>query len=217
MRPQQTRGDCSLCGKQFGKAAMTRHLGQCLQREAQSAPEMPPGAPALHLVVEGGWGKIYWLHLAVPSTAPLSKLDQFLRRTWLECCGHMSAFEIGGVRYSVSPMEGERGMSAALGRVVDVGTKFTYEYDFGSTTLLGLKVVGFLDRATPKNGVELLARNVPPDIKCNDCVTQPATLVCTGCDGFWLCQPCSGTHACGEDCLLPVVNSPRTGVCGYSG
>ena len=29
-------------------------------------------------------------------TAPLSKLDDFLRHTWLEYCGHLSAFEFGG-------------------------------------------------------------------------------------------------------------------------
>jgi hypothetical protein len=129
----------------------------------------------------------------------------------------MSAFEIDGVRYAVSPMEDERGMRAPLGRVVDVGTKFLYEYDFGSTTTLSLKVVGFLDRAKPKNNVELLARNEPPQINCDKCGTQPATLICTGCEGICLCEPCSHAHACGEEYLLPVVNSPRTGVCAYSG
>ena len=29
-------------------------------------------------------------------TAPLSKLDDFLRHTWLEYCGHLSAFEFDG-------------------------------------------------------------------------------------------------------------------------
>ena len=33
----------------------------------------------------------------------------------------------------------------------------------------------------------------------------------------WLCQSCADEHECGEDMLLPVVNSPRTGVCGYAG
>jgi hypothetical protein len=167
--------------------------------------------------VEGKWAKAYWMHLAVPAAAPLSKLDKFLRQIWLECCGHMSAFEIYGIRYSVSPMEDERGMKVPLGRVVDVGTRFLYEYDFGSTTTLSLKVVGFWDRATPKNNVELLSRNDPPQFNCDMCGTQPATLICTGCEGKWLCEPCSKAHECGEECLLPVVNSPRTGVCGYSG
>ncbi len=36
-------------------------------------------------------------------------------------------------------------------------------------------------------------------------------------DAGWLCDSCAEDHKCGEDMLLPVVNSPRTGVCGYTG
>jgi hypothetical protein len=114
-------------------------------------------------------------------------------------------------------MEGETSMRSPLSRVADVGTKFKHEYDYGSTTLLSLKVVGFWDRATPENKVQLLARNDPPEINCGICETQLATQICTGCDEVWLCDPCSESHECGEDCLLPVVNSPRAGVCAYSG
>lgn len=217
MKQQPSVGECYLCGKRFGKGAMTRHLDKCSQPEALAAPGGHETTPVLHLVVEGRWAKPYWMHLAVPATAPLSKLDKFLRQVWLECCGHMSAFEIDGVRYAVSPMEDERGMKVPLSRVVDVGTKFLYEYDFGSTTTLSLKVAGLWDRTTAKNDVELLARNDPPQINCDQCGTQPATLICTGCEGIWLCAPCSQAHDCGEEYLLPVVNSPRTGVCAYSG
>jgi len=44
--------------------------------------------------------------------------------------------------------------------------------------------------------------------------------ICTECqwDGSgWLCEACAKKHECGEEMMLPVVNSPRTGVCGYSG
>ena len=70
-------------------------------------------------------------------------------------------------------------METPLGRVLDVGTKFFYEYDFGSTTELGLKVVGFWNQDKPKGAVQLLARNEPPQIICVQCETQPATQVCT--------------------------------------
>jgi len=33
----------------------------------------------------------------------------------------------------------------------------------------------------------------------------------------WLCDECAPKHKCGEDMLLPVVNSPRVGKCGYTG
>jgi hypothetical protein len=31
------------------------------------------------------------------------------------------------------------------------------------------------------------------------------------------CQDCLVEHECGEEMALPVVNSPRMGVCGYAG
>jgi hypothetical protein len=79
------------------------------------------------------------MHAAVPVTAPLSKLDRFLRDTWLECCGHLSAFEIGSNRYASSPTQGEMSMRVPLSRVLEKGIKFSYEYDYGSTTALTLK------------------------------------------------------------------------------
>jgi hypothetical protein len=200
----------------FGKAAMTRHLSQCSQTQTPAATGSQAPSPAFHLVVEGG-RKAYWLHLSVPVQAPLRKLDGFLRDIWLECCGHMSAFEISGTRYSCSAMEGERSMRAPLERVVDVGAKFFYEYDFGSTTELRLAVVGFWDHDKPKSGVKLLARNEPPQIICVQCKTQAATEICGACIDAWLCQSCAAEHDCGEDMFLPVVNSPRVGVCGYTG
>lgn len=39
-------------------------------------------------------------HLGVPACARLFDLDEILTRTWLECCGHLSAFTIGGTTYS---------------------------------------------------------------------------------------------------------------------
>jgi hypothetical protein len=35
-------------------------------------------------------------------------------------------------------------------------------------------------------------------------------------DGF-RCDDHAETHACGDDMLLPVLNLPRIGVCGYTG
>jgi hypothetical protein len=72
------------------------------------------------------------MHVAVPLTAPLSKLDDFLRQTWLECRGHLSAFEVGGKRYTSAPMDEEMSMRARLSEMLEVGMKFFYEYDYGS-------------------------------------------------------------------------------------
>jgi len=221
MSKRQSTGKCHLCGEVVSRASMTRHLSACSQPEASKSPagKQQPG-PSFHLFVEGRDAKAYWMHLAVPVTAPLSKLDRFLRDTWLECCGHMSAFDIGGNRYAAAPMDGEMSMRAPLRQVLDVGMKFFYEYDYGSTTELALKVVALHEQGTPKGTVQLLARNEAPQISCNECGAQPATQICTECawngEG-WLCEACVAEHECDDEMCLPVVNSPRVGVCAYTG
>ena len=115
---------------------------------------------------------------------------------------------------------GEAGMGVRLSRLVDTGAVFFHEYDFGSTTELKLKVVGPWERATKKGVIQALARNDAPHIACNQCGTQQAAQICTECacdDKGWLCAACAVDHECGEDMLMPVVNSPRAGVCGYTG
>jgi len=161
------------------------------------------------------------MHIEIPVRAEFGVLDSFLRRTWLECCGHMSAFTVGRKRYSVGPMEefGEVGMNVALGEVLRPGMTFNHEYDFGTTTELALKVVSEGEGEIAEESVRLLARDDPPPITCESC-GKIATKVCTQCiyegDG-WLCNACARKHKCDEDMFLPVVNSPRVGVCGYTG
>ncbi len=43
----------------------------------------------------------YRLFLETPDSITLKKLDELQRAIWLECCGHLSAFEIHGQRYEV--------------------------------------------------------------------------------------------------------------------
>jgi len=199
---------------------MTRHLGACCRPEASGqlpASEKRPPAPSFHLAIEGRDAKAYWMHVAVPVTAPLSKLDDFLRHTWLECCGHLSAFEIGSMRYA---SDDEMTMRARLSQVLEVGMKFLYEYDYGSTTALVLKVVALREQSLPKGAVQLLARNEAPQVSCQRCSIHPATQICTECASNgegWLCEACAVAHECGDEMCLPVVNSPRVGVCGYTG
>ena len=223
MSKQQSMGKCNLCGQLVGQASMTRHLSACYQPEASGllpASAKRPPAPSFHLVIEGRHANAYWMHVAAPLTAPLSKLDDFLRHTWLECCGHLSAFELGGKRYASEPLDEEMSMTARLSQVLEVGMKFSYEYDFGSPTALVLKVVALREQGLPEGAVQLWARNEAPQVSCHRCSIQPATQICTECawngEG-WLCKACALAHKCGDEMCLPVVNSPRVGVCGYAG
>ena len=49
----------------------------------------------VHLVVGGRYAPMYWLHLDASAEATLEDLDGYLRKCWLECCGHRSAFRLG--------------------------------------------------------------------------------------------------------------------------
>jgi hypothetical protein len=192
---------------------MTKHLQSCMGK-TQSDEEHREGSPSslkfFHLVVEGHNLPEYWMHLKVSSHARFEDLDSFLREIWLECCGHMSAFRVG--REEVK--KGKK-----LEYVLHPGMQLIHEYDFGSTTELTLKVISEFKSNIKTGEVEILARNDPPQIKCSHC-DNLATRICTECiyeDAGWLCDDCAKDHKCGEDMLLPVVNSPRTGVCGYTG
>jgi hypothetical protein len=228
MAKTQSHGKCHLCNQTFSKAAMSRHLAKCVEAHAASGKGVsrsPPKTEKLfHLVAEGQGAPMYWLHLEVPARATLEDLDIFLRNIWLECCGHMSAFRIGEESYSVAPdpdWGDEQGMDVELGEVFEPGMKFSYEYDFGSTTELALKVVGEREgTASKKEPVRLLARNDPPEVLCGVCKKAPATIIDvenswepTG----WLCEACAEKQGVDEEMTLPVVNSPRAGVCAYTG
>jgi hypothetical protein len=218
MARQTTHGKCNLCGKTFGKAAMTRHLAKCRDEHPERGQTR-----IFHLLVEGY--RTYWLHIEIPASAKLARLDKFLRDIWLECCGHLSAFTIDRERYDVSPepdlWTGKKDHSMAIGleRVLEVGDKFEHEYDFGTTTELTLKVIAERTGALKANDVKILARNDPPELLCATC-GQAATQLCAFCvyerNAFY-CDEHVGEHQCSEDAFLPVVNSPRMGMCGYTG
>ena len=225
MTRQTSNGKCNLCGGTFRKAAMTKHLKSYKQRkdtaEASSPSRSPRKSKTLHLVAEGRYSPNYWMHLEVPAAAKLAELDDFLRQIWLECCGHMSAFTVEGKNYSVAPMADfdDESMDVKLNEVIRPGMKFYHEYDFGTTTELALKVLSEGETEPGGELIRVLARNDPPPIECQSC-GKPATQVCTVCiwsgEG-WLCDECAGEHECGEEMLLPVVNSPRVGMCAYTG
>lgn len=224
MRRLTTKGKCALCGAVYSKAGMTKHLTKCaLQHLASTTAGGRGQQRILHVTIEGSYAPLYWMHLAAPSTATLEDLDGFLRDLWLECCGHLSMFRIGGTDFyvdSTSARElGGRTMNVELGRVLAPGVKFDHEYDFGTTTELTLKVVSEWEEASRDKSVRILSQNDPPQIPCQSC-GQPAAQVCVQCiyeDEGWLCDSCAADHECGEEMFLPVVNSPRVGMCAYTG
>ena len=345
-------GVCRFCQQEFAKGKMTQHLKTCKVRLSDMDKREGREQRLLHLFVEGKYRPEYWMHLEVPAELTLADLDDFLRAIWLECCDHLSEFEIGGVSYSAdmeddwgmsfgglrlvgndgSEAEDEEdedededeempsmeematemskqlsaefqtdlknvpveeiekrleqmfaenmppGMSAAtmptlrpllslmanslqqgtlaqdleeaeedeeeggldveLGDVLEVGEKFSYVYDFGSSSTLSLRVMAEREGVLPDDEDEegedeeleeededeialaMMARNEPPALKCHIC-GQPAARVPSGSEYDSLAEgalcDAHAKEAEYPDELLPVVNSPRVGICGYSG
>ncbi|MFH1510060.1 MAG: hypothetical protein ABIF10_00085 [Candidatus Woesearchaeota archaeon] len=195
---------------------MTRHLQSCKERfEAQKKEKNEEDV----FLFRAGGGP-FWVYFEVPANSTLEKVDSFLRELWLECCGHLSAFTIDDVNYASSPQKeyDDRSMRVMLKNVLRPGMSFVHEYDFGTTTRLGLKCVS-VRKGSKIKGILVLARNNLPKFECSIC-RKPAQEICTECawqgNGL-LCAGCAKKHECGEDMLLPVVNSPRMGMCGFTG
>jgi hypothetical protein len=113
----------------------------------------------------------------------------------------------------------EKSMRVRLDKALNPGQTCSYEYDYGTTTELRLKVISEREVEAKGKAIQVLARNSPPVILCERC-GKPATNVCSQCifdDKGWLCDDCAEEHECGEEMLLPVVNSPRVGMCAYTG
>src|SRR5438128_2703140 len=92
-------GTCFLCHKTFSKPGMSRHLESCKGGEVPADASFPQHQKdkIFRILVEDYPMSEYWMYLELPAQATLTDLDNFLRKTWLECCGHLSAFSIGGV------------------------------------------------------------------------------------------------------------------------
>jgi len=197
-----TKGRCYLCGKEVGKGGIKSHLLKTHHIEEEGTQK------CLLLKIEGYYARDYWLYVDIPTDETLQELDDFLRRIWLECCGHLSEFE---------------GMSkrTKIGRL-EIGDTLLHEYDMGSTTETLITVMGTVKRKEQKEPVRLLARNIPPQFQCTVC-GAPAEFICTECmyeedRSPFYCAVCAAEHNREhEDMFLPVTNSPRMGVCGYDG
>jgi len=225
--PQRSfKGTCALCGTTVDKRRSAAHYNTCAPAHGDATGR---DAELVVLRVGAVGAPEYWLDVEADAGAALSKLDAFLRSTWLECCGHLSTCSIPPFRYSSSPsgMSGmlgrantERSMRAKIGETFNrTGVKGTYDYDFGSTTRLAVERTGARSGRMARQSLRLLVRNNPLAWTCGAC-GEPATLVCcvheTN-DSPFVCASHKKAHACPEATFLPVVNSPRMGVCGYAG
>lgn len=220
-RPENS-GTCAYCGEIITKRGVGKHLDKCTKRqEALSAAEASsrPEENIWHLRVQDAYNKDFWLDLEMVGSASLDKLDKYLRAIWLECCGHLSKFTIGGWGGL------DIGKARKANAIFEPGLVLRHLYDFGTTSETDIKVVGFREgKVITNHPIALLARNRMPEMLCMLC-DQPAGWLCLECvneaeePGTWfLCDEHVNDHPHDQyGDPIALVNSPRLGICGYDG
>ena len=98
-----------------------------------------------------------------------------------------------------------------------------YLSEYWLHTELSLKVISEQKVKPSGKPIKILARNNQPQFECANCKKE-ATQICAMCfceEGkeIFLCDVCAEKHVCEGDgeAFLPIVSSPRMGVCGYTG
>lgn len=217
----KTEGKCIGCNERYTPGKGSAHLLKCegVLQSLRSQKKLEEG-----YLIRISWAEepnMYWMVVAIAKSLTLGDLDQFLRDAWLECCGHLSEFTIGGRHYMSHTESGNpsQSMKKQVGQVFSPGLEFEYVYDMGSSTELMLQVLEAFETC-PQKKVTMLMQNDPPPFFCEICKKQPET-ICSLC-GETTCNRCSKKHSCAQQeddtyMLMPLVNSPRAGVCGYEG
>jgi hypothetical protein len=219
-RGKQSKGNCIHCGLEIAKGGVTRHLSACNAWKAllTKAERKKGGSQTLyHLRIQAAGQPQFWLDVEMRGSSTLEQLDHYLRAIWLECCGHMSQF-------TFASNWGEMiSMRRRIEEIFEPGIEITHIYDFGSSSETLIKVVGIREgKPVTSRPIALLVRNVMPESQCIEC-GQPAAWLCLEClyeEDQWgtLCDKHAKSHPHEDDGEpIPMVNSPRFGMCGYVG
>lgn len=219
-RGKQSNGKCAYCGQEKIKSQITKHLAACPKRQeviAKAESQKQNRETLYHLRVQDSWRSEFWLDLEMRGSATLKDLDAYLRAIWLECCGHLSRFSIGGWQGA------EIAKKRTAAEIFEPGLELIHIYDFGTSSETLIRVLETREgKPTTSRPVALMARNLMPEAECIKC-KQPAAWLCMEClieKNLWgtLCDEhvkAHPHHNYGEPVRL--VNSPRLGMCGYEG
>jgi len=218
-RRKQSRGKCAFCGKEMTKGGLSKHLATCPERVSmieQAGQKTSRKKVLVQLQVQDAWDPDFWLQLEMAGDATLSELDDYLRTIWLECCGHMSRFSFNGWRGE------EISMRRTIGNILNKGDVLTHIYDFGTSSETQVKMGNTRTGASlSKHPIYLMGRNEMPAYQCMEC-DQIAAWYCAECQEYeqagLLCETHVKDHPHDDyGDPIKIVNSPRLGMCGYSG
>src|SRR4051812_39057133 len=98
-RGKQSKGQCVYCKIEGAKNGMARHLTTCEKRQElmhEAEHSKRDRETLYHLRIQDAWRPDFWLDVEIGGSRTLKDLDFYLRGIWLECCGHLSQFSLGG-------------------------------------------------------------------------------------------------------------------------
>ena len=173
---------------------------------------------------------LYWMFIIIHCDVKLSSLDTFLRKKWLQCCGHLSEFSINNVKCK---------FQHKIKQIIQENIVIDYAYDFGTTTNLYITLVKQFNAAN--NKIKILSQNSSPKYKCStlegadgsckggsrNCENNFAGSICKKFNSNKICFECNDTycdhcasslsHKCDaeDEFLFDLINSPRFADCFY--
>lgn len=220
---KKAKGICEFCGRKMTSGGLVRHLKSCDDRNKAVTHANANNGKAreqrlYHLYIKNSYNSDFWLHLELNGNASLKELDDYLRSIWLECCGHMSHFTVGNNAWG-----DEISMDRKVYQLLETDMELTHVYDFGSSTVTSIKVADARwGKPLTAHPIFLMARNEMPEAQCDRCNKKAKWLLedYESYDGSeLLCEKHKEEEMDNEYIqeLLELVNSPRFGVCGYTG
>mgnify|MGYP003498493730 FL=1 len=242
-----SEGQCLYCSQLFSKQAISRHLqkhllekvkgnkaGKSFLLKVETNPKWGSSPYFLVLWVDGSaemsdidrFLRRIWLEycgnmssFTISGNKQKGTMWDIFETQELLMKGKTAAYE-----QMMEDANGEIPKSRKTKAVLCKGMKLQYDYDFGSTTSLQLTVTDEYP-AKADEQIVLLSRNEPLQILCESCGKEPAVQLCSVCMGQEenaFCKKCAKQHAktCSDFAdyaAMPIVNSPRMGVCAYEG
>jgi len=213
---------CFCCDQKLadvvGTDGMKEHLLQCCLNEVKDKEKK------FFLVrcTSKIGANLYGLEVLVPHNATFKAIDKLLRKEWMECCGHMSVWEllVAEEKFRLTSFVHDKEedklwdtpITQLLGNQTSAGG--VYEYDMGATTKADVEIAGVYalkKEVNKKDFYYLLAQNIQPSLRCRMC-RKKATLFDNE-EG----PQCNSCHTEGDIPSSGLYNSPRTGSCGYEG
>jgi len=200
--------NCKFCNKKFGLKAINDHLPECIPNYINDK-----SGYLIEFISESGiTNKLYSMFAIFGNKCKFTHVDEFLKEKWCECCGHLSTLD---VFEEVNEQQSHKDVKFnTLISKYEHANQFCYCYDMGSTTTIYFRILKKLEGKDKNTNIELIYQNEPFKLKCNNYKTCKGEATNIYERDLLLCNECKNNVEESEYLQL-IVNSPRTGVCGY--